>query len=37
MLESTADGVSLIIKLSFSTFAAHREALVQCMKVAQVG
>lgn len=37
MLDSTADGVSLIIKLSFSIFAAHREALVQCMKVAQVG
>lgn len=33
MLASIANGVSLIIKLSFSIFAAHREALAQRMKV----
>lgn len=32
MLTSIANGVSLIIKLSFSIFAAHREALAQRMK-----
>ena len=32
MLASTANGVSLIIKLSFAILTAHREALVQRMK-----